>query len=254
MTDSTSPSIKIEVIEVLTNSSISPTPSTTDDLIPILTESTLLSSQPDDPHSPTELIQQYNLLFNEQTDYMNFVNTRLLPWKDTTDFKYFHSLYSDYRDNKATAKNLRNTAQKLLEEATHIDKRAGHQENELADHLSTMPRGGFRQRIFYPTKNHPKPRHVRFEPPPQAGPSRIIPSPYVQTNRPRRNEVAYRCYKCDSPNHFKQDCPQYQCFNCKKVAPGHWTKDCPQLRYFNDDPRGHYDIDGYDDGNLNGEC
>ena len=49
-------------------------------------------------------------------------------------------------------------------------------------------------------------------------------------------------------------CPQYRCYNCKRLAPGHRAAECRQEETYNDwdenDRYGDYDPDG----NLNGEC
>jgi hypothetical protein len=63
----------------------------------------------------------------------------------------------------------------------------------------------------------------------------------------------YQCFQCGDPTHFKWDCPLYTCQTCDQTAPGHAPKAC-QGHIFDDGIHGHYDIDGYDDGNLTGEC
>ena len=183
MTDS--PIIKTEIIEILTDSDLAPTPSPTEDsIIPILTESTFLPARRNDPFTPTELIERYNLTFPKPEDYQKFAEEKLAPWSRTTNFKYFDHLYSDYRNNLNAAKDLRQMAQKLLEEATHFDQRTACLEDGLADHLATMPQGGLRHQLFRPGRISPKPLRTRLEPSigSRPGPSQIIPSPYVQTN------------------------------------------------------------------------
>jgi hypothetical protein len=47
--------------------------------------------------------------------------------------------------------------------------------------------------------------------------------------------------------------PLYICRTCDQVAPGHAPRAC-KGRVYDDGIFGHYDIDGYEDGNLTGEC
>jgi hypothetical protein len=108
-----------------------------------------------------------------------------------------------------------------------------------------------------------KPSKVRFQSPVQKPPRMTAPSPRTiplhesYTNRPIRRSL--RCFQCDSPHHIKWRCPEYVCPFCRKRAPEHAQKDCPVRRQgehapFDDGLRGYFDIDGYDDGNLTGEC
>ena len=78
-----------------------------------------------------------------------------------------------------------------------------------------------------------------------------------------------KCHACNSPHHTKAICPKYRCAHCHRTAPGHLHKDwtikklkdqkCNKTRIdsklppFSEDDR-YYDVEGYQDGNLNREC
>jgi hypothetical protein len=136
----------------------------------------------------------------------------------------------------------------LLEEANKINNRDLMIQQEIESHVGAITRADLRQR-------HRKPQRVRMvtSPIPLPGPSRRPDNSHRATYSRNYTRPQYQCFQCGDPTHFKWDCPLYICQTCDQVAPGHAPRAC-RGRGYDDGIRGHYDIDGYEDGNLTGEC
>jgi hypothetical protein len=169
-------------------------------------------------------------------------------WGNTMEYKLFDSLYVNHRNNLRTVKKLREQAMALLEEANKINDRDLMIRQEIESHVGTITRTDLRQRIR-------KPQRVRMvtSPIPLPGPSRCPDNSHRATYSRNYTRPQYQCFQCGDPTHFKWDCPLYICRTCDQVAPGHAPRAC-RGRAYDDGVRGHYDIDGYKDGNLMGEC
>ena len=136
----------------------------------------------------------------------------------------------------------------ISDELQQVDNKL---KNKINRHLSKITRNDLRRKFSQPTRVNPQP------------PNRFIRETFPNAPRaPRFHPMnnftprVIRCFQCDSPHHLKWYCPQYRCRTCDKLSPGHSLRDCPQKfsETFNDGLRGHFDIEGDEDGNLNGEC
>jgi len=269
MTDSPkSSSVKSEFTEVITMTDLLNV-STVDEFPTVLTETTLL--QPP-THSETDIqgiVARYNETFTSPDDYQNFVEAKLGPWTNTLEFKCFDIMYKQHRLTTDVIAKLRQQAQLLLEEANALQGRDYMQRKEIENHIRKITRRDLRARILKPTKVRFRttfPSEIGNELPSTRIPSFASSSSRIQTtNRPpvsyARTTRPLRCFQCDSPNHIKWYCSLYTCPLCKIKQPGHAQKNCPNrsnrrqtTRSYDDGERGFFDIDGYEDQNLNGEC
>ena len=269
MTDSPkSSSVKSEFTEVITMTDLLNV-STVDEFPTVLTETTLL--QPP-THSETDIqgiVARYNETFTSPDDYQNFVEAKLGPWTNTLEFKCFDIMYKQHRLTTDVIAKLRQQAQLLLEEANALQGRDYMQRKEIENHIRKITRRDLRARILKPTKVRFRttfPSEIGNELPSTRIPSFASSSSRIQTtNRPpvsyARTTRPLRCFQCDSPNHIKWYCSLYTCPLCKIKQPGHAQKNCPNrsnrrqtTRSYDDGERGFFDINGYEDQNLNGEC
>jgi hypothetical protein len=164
------------------------------------------------------------------------------------DYKLFDTLYLTHRYHVRTIKNLREQAKLLLEEADKINEQDKMIRHKIESHVQTITRSDLRQKIK-------KPQRVRVvvSPTPLPSSSRRPDYSHLATYGQNYARRQYQCFECSDPTHFKWDCPFYKCRTCGQTAPGHAPQAC-QGRFHDNGIRGHYDIDGYDDGNLTGEC
>jgi hypothetical protein len=243
--------VKDEFAEVLTEESLSPSAKPADWNV-VITEKALLDAMKTPSPSPEEtrrgLTTLYDNTFPSLEDYREYTVNRLLMWGNTMEYKLFDSLYVNHRNNTRTVKKLREQAMALLEEANKINDRDLMIRQEIESHVATITRAELRQRIR-------KPQRVRLvtSPIPLPGPSRCPDNSHRATYSRNYTRPQYQCFQCGNPTHFKWDCPHYICRTCDQVAPGHAPRAC-RGRGYDDGIRGHYDIDGYEDGNLTGEC
>ena len=107
---------KKEFIEVITNSDLTPTP-TSHKFSSIITETPV----PPIPH--TDLIKYYDQMFPTLDSYKSFMNHRLGIWEQDLQVKYFNSLYRHQQATTNSIKILRDQVQKLLEEANWLQER-----------------------------------------------------------------------------------------------------------------------------------
>jgi hypothetical protein len=243
--------VKDEFAEVLTEGTLSPTTKPADWNV-IITEKALLETVKTPSPPPEEircgLATQYDNTFPTHEEYCEFAANRLAKWGNTLDYKLFDTLYLTHRYHVRTIKNLHEQAQALLVEADKINERDKMVRHELESHVQTITRSDLRQRIK-------KPQQVRVVVSPTPLPSSSRRPDYSHLATYGRNYARrqYQCFECSDPTHFKWDCPFYKCRTCGETAPGHAPRAC-HGRIHDDGIRGHYDIDGYEDGNLNGEC
>jgi hypothetical protein len=263
--------IKNEFTEVLTGSDLLPrrpiSVSSSDEFPTVITESSLLrpSIPNDSPVERENLIDLYDQTFASLDQYRSFTNTKLTPWTDTLEYKYFDNLYTYHRGTSSTIRNLRQQAEKLLEEADALSRRHYARRRELDDFISRLQPTPFQRRLLRPTKVYPRRIPPITERPRVTIRKPTFPVPSTSTIRPLlppypqvapRSQI--RCFQCNSTLHIKWHCSEYQCKSCKEFAPGHAYKNCPRHLVdfegpFDDGTRGYFDIEG-DDGNLNGEC
>src|SRR5271156_5309274 len=125
---------KAEFTEVHTSSNLLPTSSsskTQEETFPIVfTKNSLLSSPPPSSkssfsttsvilsESPANLVHIYDNTFPDLQQYHDFINRRLTLWKQSLEFKHFHTLYLSHRNLKKNITAIRNQAQQLLEQAS----------------------------------------------------------------------------------------------------------------------------------------
>jgi hypothetical protein len=243
--------IKDEFAEVVTEGTLSPTTKPADWNI-VITETALLETTKT-PSPPPEQVRHglaslYDNIFPTHEEYREFAANRLTQWGNTLDYKLFDTLYLTHHYHTRTIKNLREQARLLLEEADKINKRDKMIRHEIESHVQTITRSDLRQRIKKPQRVH-----VVVSPTPLPSSSRRPDYSHLATYGRNYARQQYQCFQCGNPTHFKWDCPLYTCQTCDQVAPGHAPRAC-RGRGYNDGIRGHYDIDGYEDGNLTGEC
>ena len=84
---------KKEFIGVITNSDLTPTP-TSHEFSSIITEASLLDTETPVPPIPhADLIEYYDQMFPTLDSYKSFMNRRLGIWEQDLQVKYFNSLY-----------------------------------------------------------------------------------------------------------------------------------------------------------------
>ena len=248
---------------ITTSDLVSPPPHFNDEFTTIITETSLLEDDTSLPPIPfNNIIEYYDQMFPTLKEYQNFINAKLKPWQNTLEFKYFNSIYQHQRSTSESIKRLRTQAQKLLEEANHLQERKTSIRHELKRHLHTITRSKLWKRLCNLVKIRPQPPFPRVQEVPRLTPNSPSFSSYpcqtTYSNLPQiRQLISFRCFQCDSPHHIKWDCRKYQCQICKIVAPGHSQKDCPEknnLRHEDDGQRGYHNTYRFEDGNLTEEC
>ena len=175
-------------------------------------------------------------------------------------------------------KAKRNLAQKLLEKADNLQKDHNKQQQLFFKFILRITRQNLKRKLFKPTKINKEPISAKLEQ--QAlqlpNPSPVTSSPNfenfnrkvrirspstniltIMKNQIQQNSIpkfTYRCFTCQSVEHLMYQCPQYRCKGCGQVVPGHRFRECPQIiPQLIDRQMGYVDIEGFDDGNLNGE-
>jgi hypothetical protein len=243
--------VKDEFAEVLTEGTFSPTTKPADWNV-IMTEKALLKTIRTPSPPPKKiwhgLAALYDNIFTTHEEYWEFTANCLMMWGNTLDYKLFDTLYLTHRYHAHTIKNLREQAKTLLEEANKINKRDKVVRQEIESHVQTITHSDLRQRIK-------KPRRVQVIVPPTSlpGPSWWPDYSHLATYGWNYAHQQYQCFECGDPTHFKWNCPFYKCRTCGQTAPGHAPRAC-HGHIHDDGIRGHYNIDGYDDGNLTREC
>ena len=120
--------------EVITASDlVSPPPHSNDEFTTIITETSLLEDDTPQPPIPyNDIVEYYNQMFPTLEEYQNFVDAKLIkPWQNTLKFKYFNSMYQHQHSTTESIKRLRALAQKLLDEANHLQERKSSIKQEL---------------------------------------------------------------------------------------------------------------------------
>ena len=93
--------------------------------------SLLEDDTPQPPIPYNDIVEYYNQMFPTLEEYQNFVDAKLKPWQNTLEFKYFSSMYRHQRSTTESIKRLRAQAQKLLDEANHLQERKSSTKQEL---------------------------------------------------------------------------------------------------------------------------
>ena len=236
------------------------------------------------PFDYNGLITYFDRKFEKHDDYRTYIDTHLKEWADDTDFLFFNYAYCHHRLMEIQDQQCLRIEREMLS-----IKATARTNNETAiananNFLSRLKRKGF-DRCIAKIENPPK----RAAKEPVDCPTCRLPLKYdhiawcrgltdgytCQCNktptvtRTVLSIVPYRprtrCFVCQQTNHTKQDCTNYQCRICKIWAPGHRFRNCPNRLQRTikeeedsstaaDDGTGYFDIEGYEDGNLNGEC
>jgi hypothetical protein len=235
--------VKDEFAEVLTEGTLSPTTKP-------VTEKALLEAMRT-PSPPPEEIQRglailYDNTFPTHEEYWKFTVNCLTMWGNTLDHKLFDTLYMTHWYHSRTIKKLWEQAMALLEEANKINKRDIMVRHEIESHVKAISQSDLQQQIK-------KPQQVRVmvSPTPLPSTSQQSDNSHRATYGQNYARCQYQCFECGDPTHFEWDCSFYKCQTCNQVAPGHAPQACHGCIH---GIRGHYDIDGYNDGNLTREC
>ena len=225
------------------------------------------SSQTSVTYSPAELIQIYDTTFENPQHYHDFAERKLSPWKNTLEFKLFHSHYLHHRTITKTITELRAQAQTLLEQADAMQSHHTRQMVDFEKFIPTITRTDFKKQLFRPSKIYPRPMipaQILVPSPPQSTSRLRMSDRHIaslrapaRTSFGRTASTRYHCFQCGSPAHIKWYCPDYRCQFCRRISPGHAAKECPdhpsQQHDSSYDPRGYVDVSGFEDGNLDGE-
>ena len=170
--------------EIITTSDlVSPPPHLNDEFTIIITETSLLEDDTPLPPIPyNDMVEYYNQMFPTLEEYQNFVNTKLKPWQNTLEFKYFNSMYRHQQSMTESIKRLRAQAQKLLDKANHLQERKISIKHELERHLHTITLSELRKCLCNPVKIHPQnpiPRVQKV--------SRLTPNSLSSSSHPCQN-------------------------------------------------------------------
>jgi ribosomal protein L37AE/L43A len=243
--------VKDKFTEVLTEGTLFPTTKPTDWNV-VITKKALLKAIKTPSPPPEEtwqgLATLYNTTFPTLEEYRKFTVNHLVLWGNTMEYKLFNTLYVNHWNHICTIKKLWEQAMALLEEANRINERDMMIWHEIENHVRMITRSDLRQQIKKPQRIQ-----VVTSPTPLPGPSWWPDYSHLATYGQNYSRRQYQCFQCGDPTHFKWDCPLYTCQTCNQTAPGHVPKAC-QGHIYDDGIHGHYDIDGYNDGNLTGEC
>ena len=151
-----SPILKKEFIEVITNSDLTPTPTPSCKFSFILTETSLLNTETPVPPIPhVGLIDYYDQMFPTLDSYKNFMDRQLCTWEQDLQVKYFNSLYCHQQSTTNSIKTLCNQVQKLLEEANQLQEKKHSLQQEIDHHLHTIIQPKLCQRLYNPYKVYP---------------------------------------------------------------------------------------------------
>ena len=284
----TNPITANEFTDVITESSTIPNISpNSPEFVTVTTETVIVSSSSEssenDFDSPENLIKRYDELFDKQEEYSKFIKQKLANFEKTIELQLFDLHYNRHRNETHNIRTKRNTAQKLLEEADQMQKEHDQRQKQFLRFIATMTRQNLKRKLYKPTKIDEDQAHPRLErraqllPTPstsqtlnneQRAQNFIINSPFARTARTNNTLMReahhrhmsttprkiYKCFKCDSIEHLMYHCPQYRCRICRRLAPGHRFAECP-LNH--NDPieemAGYHDVEGFHDGNLEGE-
>ena len=128
--------------EIITASDlVSPPSHSNNEFTTIITETSLLEDDTPLPPIPyNDMVEYYNQMFPTLEEYQNFINAKLKPWQNTLEFKYFNSMYRHQQSMTESIKRPRAQAQKLLDEANHLQERKISIKHELERHLHTITR------------------------------------------------------------------------------------------------------------------
>ena len=138
-TSSKATSVKSEFTEVITMDNLMGT-NTTNEFSPVITETDLIYETKPDEVNTLGLILKYDEIFPEPKDYYTFTEAKLEPWKNTLDFKYFDTMYTNYRLLTQSICHIREQAQKLLDEADTLQGRDFVMREEINKHVKRITR------------------------------------------------------------------------------------------------------------------
>jgi hypothetical protein len=224
-----------------------------------------------DDYQLIDSIQFLDNAFQTTADYQQFVKEHGKEWISTHEFQIFNQAYLTHRAIDPHISELKGIAKQISEVSQRLYELDIAMEKTMDKNYSPLKELGFEDHVFefLYKKVPPAPTPIVTEKPRfQQTAKRTTPFP-KKARHPQRppSRTGHRCFLCNSPTHFKQNCPSYRCYYCGKQAPGHWNKDCPiksswdrikivprEEDSYPDDEGGYYDIYYEDDGNLNGEC
>ena len=227
------------------------------------------------PDDPTDIIQHLDDTFHTRQQYQDYVNRKMMIWRDDTEFKLFHAQYIIHRHDIEHIQRLQKTAQQLLEQADDMQKSHNERIRDLREFIPTMQKQELKRHLkkaaIIPPKQLKKNpfssqrlsvRNVASRPHPPTS-----PTPIAGPSDRQPVQIAYRCYQCNAFGHIRPQCSEYRCPYCRVHAPGHIQRDCPEHQQheqvypqvprpldFNDHIEDPYYVRGEEDGNLGGEC
>lgn len=237
------------------------------------------------PFNYDNLVDYLDKKFDKYDDFKNYIEANFKEWHLDPDFRLFTYTYCHHRLMQTQLQQYLRMEQEILAVKTTTLTNNHTAITHAREHLVNLKQKGFDKhvaRIENPpkrpkkeSKNCPKCRlplnydHVAW--------CRGFTDGYtcrckttVTVERTMYASTSRRphthCFLCKATDHVKQDCTEYRCRRCNIWAPGHRPRNCPvrppltikeeddgTLISF-DDGNGYYDIEGYEDGNLNGEC
>ena len=144
------PIIKTEFTEIIAEPSLVGIPSA-EEFLQTLVETSLIEPTPSSPIDDRNLIEQYDEVFITPEDYQKFVETKMEPFRNLMDFRYFDTLYTEHRSLNNTAKRLRQQAQQLLAEADRLTTRDVKIREQVERHVKIITRRELRERLLKPS-------------------------------------------------------------------------------------------------------
>src|SRR5271156_5130710 len=145
---------KAEFTEVHTSSDLLPTSSSSktqeEAFLIVFTKNSLLSSPPPSSESsfsttsvilsesPADLVHIYDNTFPNLQQYHDVTNRKLIPWKQSLEFKHFNTLYLSHRQLKKNITAMRTQAQQLLDQANSLQTHHDLQMIELQRFIPTI--------------------------------------------------------------------------------------------------------------------
>src|ERR1700678_4814655 len=126
--------VRTKFTEVLAKPNLVGIPSA-EEFLHTLVETSLIKPTPSSPIDNRNLVKQYDEVFVAPEDYQKFVDSKMEPFRNLTDFRYFDTMYTEHRSLSTTAKQLRQQPQQLWAEADRLTTRDTKIKEQVERHV-----------------------------------------------------------------------------------------------------------------------